>query len=620
MTGFYNSNEVRTQYYGILASAFVLGDLNGDNFRVGRGRYFKRSQISQPVIVLNAPPIHFDRFGEEIFDINRCYNAQLCPFEASYLTSTAVSMKTSTSVSSAWSASVEVEGSISADYLAVKASIEGSVKAKYGERFSKYRSSGTRLEISTQVSAVEDDQIYATVSDYDIWEYPVYERDSLIAHMISVTPTLLENRWFPSKSFNAYDYLPDHEVGNVLSYRQMRPEFSSVSRIISSDAFTLSANSSNRWTINQQSFRESGSSFEQKIGLEARLKEEVEAEFKIFGGSAAVTVEGKYEEKSLATHATRVSEELEIEVQMGGVNESLGEVKYSVNPYCYWAKNGSLVIDYTTQPEVPAPGASDTWWSEKYGRKPDPALILPWQHDPEKGLALQDEEVKRFQSKSVAFSNSRPEAGDTITIYVEVHNWSLLPTALPVDVGFYLCDPTDENNRLSGINGSTLISTGDVLEPRGNQILSFRWKVPDGLPTFPRIYARIDPENREEEIHEENNFGFNILNISTNRSPCPAPMITATNEFHGQAASIELRTYPNPVSDQLTLSLNARKGGSFYATLYNNLGQPVRTLQPHLVGKGDYQRTIPVRDLAGGIYYLKAGLNNKSVTRIIVIE
>jgi len=611
LTAYYKS-EARTSYRGVLAASFVLGDFNGDNFRLGKGRYFKRSRISHPLIVLNAPPIHFDQIDGAPQDVNHCYNGQTCDFSATYFRSSTVSMKTSSTVSSAWSLSVEVEATATADAVVVKGSIEASVKGTYGEKFSKYKSSGKRLEISTEVSAIEDDQIYASVNDYDIWEYPVYEKDSLIGHLISVTPTVIENRWFPSKSFNAFDYLPDHEVGNVLSYRERKPDLSSVDRTISSDAFTLSANSSNKWTVNEQSFRESGSSFEQEISIEAKLKVEAEAQFKIYGGSLGVTVEGKYKEKSLSTQQTRVSEELEIEVDLGGVNESLGEVKYSVNPYCYWAKNGALVVDYTTTPEVPAPGASDTWWSANYGQKADPALILPWLHDPEKGLALQDEQVKRFQSKSVAFSNDEPEAGDTISIYVEVHNWSLVPTQNPVEIGLYLCDPTEESNRIASTNGGTVISSGSVVGPRGSALLSFDWKVPDGLPNFPRIYARVDPDNREDEIHEENNFGFNILNISTNRTPCPAPTITAIEELDDAVRTVQV--FPNPVADELNIKFEALRHGSFKCRLFDAVGNLVVDGVQKGVTAGHSQERMRVGNLPAGIYYYQVVLNGRVIS------
>ena len=94
LQGYYNSNAANTQYYGVLPASFILGDFNGDNFRLGKGKYYRRSALSQPIIVLNAPPIHFDELGDELFDINGCYNGQNCSFEASYLSSTTASMKT----------------------------------------------------------------------------------------------------------------------------------------------------------------------------------------------------------------------------------------------------------------------------------------------------------------------------------------------------------------------------------------------------------------------------------------------------------------------------------------------------------------------------------------------
>ncbi len=51
-------------------SNIAVGDFNGDNFRLGKGKYYRRSALSQPIIVLNAPPIHFDELGNELFDIN----------------------------------------------------------------------------------------------------------------------------------------------------------------------------------------------------------------------------------------------------------------------------------------------------------------------------------------------------------------------------------------------------------------------------------------------------------------------------------------------------------------------------------------------------------------------
>ena len=80
----------------------------------------------------------------------------------------------------------------------------------------------------------------------------------------------------------------------------------------------------------------------------------------------------------------------------------LGEVGYSVTPYAYWATNGALNVDYAVKPELAPPGGTDIWWQAHYGDQPDPAFILPWRYDPEKGFGLQ-EAAKRYQTKDLTF-------------------------------------------------------------------------------------------------------------------------------------------------------------------------------------------------------------------------
>lgn len=609
LTGITNIENSNTSFFGRAAASFVLGDFDADNLRLGKGQYSRRSEISQPLIILNAPPIHFDQLQNELYDINECYQNSDCSFASNYLTSSSVSMQTSTTVSSAWGVSANVRASAGVDVELVKSEISASVSARYGEGFSKYRSSGKRLDISTQVSAIEDDQIYAMVTDYDIWEYPVYKNDSLVTHLVSIVPTVTERRWFPSKSYNAYDYLPDHEVGNILSYRTQKPDYSRVDQIINSDNFTLSENSQSKWVVNQQSFRESGSSRVREFGIGASLDIQTDVNFKIFGGSLGATISGEYETSDLTTQRTSISDELELEIELGGVDESLGEVKYAVNPYCYWAKNGALVVDYTAEPEVPAPGAPDTWWSFHYGQKADPALILPWKYDPEKGLSLQDEIVKRFQSKSIGFSNSKPLPGDTITIYTEVHNWSLLPTTGPVEVGFYLCDPGQETNRMTGIHGETTVSTIQKLDPRGNDIVSFEWKVPDNLSTFPRIYARIDPNNKEGEIHENNNYGFAILDLPTANGNCPPPSILTNNSGSGFSNPKQVLLYPNPVNSLLSVSFDSILAGTFNVDIYNQMGQIALQQSGRLDTTGHPSLPVNVSSLPSGMYFFRLQSN-----------
>jgi len=53
-------------------------------------------------------------------------------------------------------------------------SVSSYLTTSYGEKFSKVERSSQKVTVGISVDAKEDDRIYATVLDYDVWEYPVY--------------------------------------------------------------------------------------------------------------------------------------------------------------------------------------------------------------------------------------------------------------------------------------------------------------------------------------------------------------------------------------------------------------------------------------------------------------
>ncbi|MFU8859719.1 MAG: hypothetical protein ACNA8K_04785 [Cyclonatronaceae bacterium] len=81
-----------------------------------------------------------------------------------------------------------------------------------------------------------------------------------------------------------------------------------------------------------------------------------------------------------------VREGITISTELGGIDRSFGENRYSVTPYIYWATNGAIVLDYAVRPEIAGPGGINTWWDDRYAQLPDHAFILPWRYDPEKGF------------------------------------------------------------------------------------------------------------------------------------------------------------------------------------------------------------------------------------------
>ena len=54
-------------------SQIVMGDFDGGGLSLGKPKYFRKSTIQQPLVILNAPPIHFDVIDGAVYDLNGCY-------------------------------------------------------------------------------------------------------------------------------------------------------------------------------------------------------------------------------------------------------------------------------------------------------------------------------------------------------------------------------------------------------------------------------------------------------------------------------------------------------------------------------------------------------------------
>ncbi|MDZ7623445.1 MAG: hypothetical protein U5J96_03230 [Ignavibacteriaceae bacterium] len=167
-----NQNDTYHQY------AIAVGNFDGFDFTVGTPTLHHDYGIVQPIVTLNAPPIHFDEINGTNYDVNACFNGGDCDFWAQYKKQSTSSVEVSTEVHNDWdiSAGIKVEGEIEAAPMGVGVSTSYKLWAtgSYGEKFSKDSTNRQTISISVEVEAREDDRIYSTIADYDIWEYPVF--------------------------------------------------------------------------------------------------------------------------------------------------------------------------------------------------------------------------------------------------------------------------------------------------------------------------------------------------------------------------------------------------------------------------------------------------------------
>jgi hypothetical protein len=185
--------------------------------------------------------------------------------------------------------------------------------------------------------------------------------------------------------------------------------------------------------------------------------------------------------------------------------------KYTTRPILYWANAGHIVLDYQAEP-----GLGDSWLLYN---KPDPAFTLPWYGfpNPEAPENPPCGTQKKLFSHDVIVDPAVVSAGETVTITAVVRNFSNV-TSNNVRVRFCLGDPGAACNPPDGSAylGESLIPT--LRRPFGPETVSIQWAA-SGVGRQ-KIYAVIDPSNRFDEVHDEddlinNNIAYGLLDMGT---------------------------------------------------------------------------------------------------------
>jgi hypothetical protein len=574
------------------------------DIQLGKPARYSLTKILQPLVILNTPPIHFDVLGGETYDVSLSYNENQNQFISHYAKESSQSTEVSSEFTQDWGTSQTLKAGGS--YWGV--SVSSYLTTKYGKQFSKSGGHSTKVTVSIAVDAKEDDRIYATVMDYDLWEYPVYGDYQLRGYVLVVRPMVTENRWFPSKSWSGYSYIPTHEVGNILSYREYpllsdNPEVDEIIKGDYNNSFVLDANSSYDWSLQFEDFESNQASTSKSYSRERGVDVDV--------WGSGYSLNNSYSQNEIYTHKTEVANGLNLSVHLDGIDMGLGEVSYIVTPYAYWSTNGALVLDYAVKPELAPEGGTPTWWQVHYGQLADPAFILPWRCDSEKGFTLEDQ-AKRMQTKDLVFLPSDPKDGDIILIRARVHNFSLIPTPGPMSVKFYIGDPDSGGTPIVGTQGEQQVFTETAILARSSELVEMHWQIPTGLGTFPRIYAVINEAYTLPEIHYDNNKSWAILQKSTSTA-------VPTTENDIPLNYTLKQNYPNPFNPETIIEFTLPVAQKVRLDVFNNLGERVTTIIDENLSAGRHAYRFDGRNLASGIYYYRITAKKFVQTRKMVL-
>ncbi len=591
--------------------ALALGNFDGRSFHIGKPKHSELNNVTQPIVILNAPPIHFDVLNGTTYDLNNCFSGVGCDFYAEYTKSSSDTKSVQTVIHNSFNvgAGIDASGAVSVapEGIGASANFELKFEITLGADWETQQTIKHTVHTSDGVKAIGDDEIFATITSYDMWEYPLYQGTDPTPYnyYLLIKPKSSSNEWFSAKSYNSRGYVPNHETGNILSYASTYDSLNKSDPEIVRNIYPVYQAAPNQ--VNNSKpfhFELQMSDFQQTI-TDSSWNAGVD-----FKRQALTIVEAHYKHSEMNTQTTSIRTGIDLYAH-GGLMDSLGEVAaYVVKPYVYQSKDGAFVLNYAVNPDTASVGQSPTWWQQEYGHAPDPTFVLPWFYDPEKGIVL-SEEAKRYNTTDISFSDPHPTVGNKDTISTRIRNYSLVDTPTPVSVRFYIGDPNNGGIPLINANGDTVATSTGVVKVRGYTDIKFPVIIPSSVPSsllyggnVVRIYAVIDPGNTISEIHEDNNMGWSVLNISG--------ITTAVEKNpNGIPTTVKLfPNYPNPFNPTTTIHYVLPKAGNVALTVYNVLGQRVAQLVDSRQTAGNHEIRFNASQLSSGVYFYRLQANN----------
>ena len=574
------------------SGGILLANLKGNAIRLGKPHRLAVTNLVEPVVILNAPPIHFDVIGDSVYDICNSYPiGGNSSFLSQYVKSTSSTAELSTTVHSDWGVSSSL--SVGGSFLGIGAS--ASLTAKYGAGFSKTGLTDSTMTVTISQSTTWDDRIFATVTDYDLWEYPVYADGVKKGDILAAIAHSKEPMWFPSNDReNGNNLILGHEPGNLLSY----PDFGDpdnnpdVGQLIAKGpwlSIDQTSSTTNSWGLTSQTLNQQSADMTRDYGFSANASVE--------GWGVKVETEANYNHGQINTHTTTLTSTIDMYSQFGAVNNS--SASYSVLPYAYWSNEGPLVLDYMV--DLPTNTIGGSFWEANYSQKPDLTFNCYYRYLAQKGFTLPAEMAD--WTKEISISPETPKQGDTVTVSAMIHNYSLMATSGPVQVRFYLGSSENGGMPVLDLNGDSVFATSSPVAARGDQVVSFNWKVPNGIVSSDSIlYAVINPDNNIDELKNDNNKGWNRISIMNVTSVGP----TNSNQISSYVLS---QNYPNPFNPVTRINYQIPKFSHVTIKVYNVLGQEIATLVNEQMNAGHYSVEFNAINFASGIYFyrIKAG-------------
>ena len=575
---------------------FALGNLDGNDLHLG-APIVHNCTYYKPEIMLDAMPYHFDVINGQPFDLNSAFGgADNSGNIVQYVTADQTSDHSAVTVSSDWSVSESASSSLALGGFTMGASISH----KYGEHFSNTNTSGITQAFQVTINVTLDDELKIAYFPFTMNEYPVLDDGGDTTTWIVAAfpnPNGEVNQDFEN-SKTLYNYIPNHEVGNLLSYpKPSDPDFTADHlsddasvpwQIFSFPTLTVSFSGNQNPCLTNQV----ASGFENSSEVSSSLTAGID----MSGFGLGASLEGNYSQSTLKVFGQEMSTAETFCIYFGALqNVGTNTWEYQVKPMLYW--NQDRAVELGMAVDFSNAGAS---WYANYGQLPDPALNLPYLHENLTAPNNYDPELLD-RTRSVYFDKINPNPGDTVTAYIRIFNYSLLAMTQPVPFAMYIGDPNNGGTPIEDLNGNTLFSTGINLQDQGRTTVPVSFIVTPEMINQ-KVYIQLDPNNEITEIHEGNNLGWTDLGFT-----CNSPSGSGSSNSLAESPSLEkIKLYPNPANKSVTLDFSALSNKSsdrISIALYDLSGK--MQYQKTLSGNGSGENRIDVSHLSAGIYMVQ---------------
>ncbi|HSJ57839.1 MAG TPA: hypothetical protein VLC95_11700, partial [Anaerolineae bacterium] len=422
--------------YNVWAS-IDIGNLTGQGLRVGPPTYRRQSSVNNILAIISDVPRHKDVIDGVEYNIN----ADDLETYARYSKELGNQNEVAVQAQRDWTFNADAELTIGEEE---ESNVSASLGASYGEHFEESEGTFEESLLSETITTQGDDVVVYAGTDYDVWEYPLYQNDPTApATYVSVTFQRGGGTGLLQHSADGGEcgswFRPNHQNNNVWSYPTSTDAFLNIDPdpdhgiIMCQSTWTVGSSQHNinvNWANATETQRASQSTTELRYGLSWQhhqdsilwLTRPFQINFDITGSMGWASVK---------TQATRVTSTTLVEGNTMPIDDT---ARYNVQPCLYWAQDGYLVLDWVANPQVAA-----GFWSEMYGGRPDPTFIHPY--DRNECAGMDDFSTDIYVNPPAA------TPGEVVTATAIIRNFSSVG-AYEVGLRFYIGDPAKGGERI----------------------------------------------------------------------------------------------------------------------------------------------------------------------------